>query len=91
MTDDERLGPPPIEPLSDAAWSRVERGLWSRMDAAAKLGVGSAPLPPAHRRWWLVAAPLAAAAAVAAIVIGTRSTIRDITAADEPARVVSGT
>ncbi|HEU4734463.1 MAG TPA: FecR family protein [Kofleriaceae bacterium] len=90
MTDDERLGPPPIEPLSDTAWARVERGLWSRIDAAAKLGTTSPP-PPAPRRWWLVAAPLAAAAAVAAIVIGTRSTIHDITEADEPARVVSGT
>jgi hypothetical protein len=90
MTDDERLGPPPIEPLPDVAWSRVERGLWSRIDAAAKLPATSPP-PPGPRRWWLVVAPLAAAAAIAAIVIGARQTIEDITAAGEPARVVSGT
>lgn len=90
MTDDEPLGPPPVEPLSDAAWSRVERGVWSRIDAAAKLPAASAP-PPGPRRWWLVAAPLAAAAAIAVIVIGTRSTTDDLTAASEPARVVSGT
>ena len=33
MKHDERLGPPGIDPLSDAAWTRIERGLWSRVDA----------------------------------------------------------
>jgi transmembrane sensor len=88
MTDDERLGRPTVEPMSDAAWSRVERGLWSRIDAAAPPGATSGPTP--QRRWWIVAAPLAAAAAIVAIVIATRTTTGGATAADEPARVVSG-
>jgi hypothetical protein len=88
MTD-ERLGPPPVEPMSDVAWSRIERGLWARMDAAeTSTAVRRAPLAP--RRWWIVAAPLVAAAAAAAIVLGTRPSIKEVPAADEPARVVSG-
>jgi hypothetical protein len=90
MTDDERLGPPPVEPMSDAAWSRVERGLWARIDAAATPGPAGGPTPLAPRRWWMVAGPLAAAAAIVAIVIGSRTTT-GVTVADEPARVVSGT
>ena len=86
MTGDERLGPPPIEPLSDAAWSRIERGMWSQLDAMGMPG-RDATLASA-RRWWLVAAPLVAAAAVAAIMIGTRTTTLEIT--DGPSRVVSG-
>lgn len=69
MTEHDRLGPPPVEPLSDVAWSRIERGLWSRMDAAPARAPARSPRP---RRWmWLAAPALAAAAAVAAVVIGT--------------------
>lgn len=89
MTDDERLGPPPVEPMSDVAWSRVERGLWARMEAAEATAIG-AHARQASRRWWIVAAPLVAAAAVAAIVLGTRTTTQEIAVTDEPARVVSG-
>jgi len=90
MTDDERLGPPPVEPMSDAAWSRVERGLWARIDAATTPWATAGGPPPAPRRWWLVAAPLAAAAAIVAIVLATRTTTEPVAVADEPARVVSG-
>jgi len=90
MTDDnERLGPPPIEPLSDAAWSRIERVLWTELDAAdtaAKMD----RIPSASPRWWVLAAPLVAATAVAAVVIGTRPSPREVAVTDEPARVVSG-
>lgn len=87
MTDQrhQNLGPPPVEPLSDAAWSRVERGVWLQLDAGAP--AGSPPPPP--RRWWLVATPLLAAAAVAAVVVATRG--RPIDSVDEPSRVLSGT
>jgi hypothetical protein len=72
-----------VEPLSDIAWSRVERGLWSRMDAA--LPVERAPHP---RRWVWIAAPALAAAAAIALIIG----LRGGTPVDEiaPARVVTG-
>jgi hypothetical protein len=83
MTDESRLGPPPLEPLSDAAWSRVERGLWSQLDAEP--GARRAPEPP--RRWAWVVAPLVAAAAVAALVFALR--LRPA-AVDEPSRIVSG-
>ena len=69
MTDDNRLGPPPIEPLSDLAWGRVERGLWARMD-------GTQPIAREQpRRFWpWVVGPMVAAAAVIAIVFALRDT-----------------
>jgi TolA-binding protein len=82
MTSDQRLGTPPIEPLSEAAWARVERGVWSQLDAERPAGQPRGP-----RRWWLIAAPLAAAAAVAVLLIAVR---RAPTALDEPSRVVTG-
>lgn len=84
MTDHERLGPPPIEPLSETAWSRVERGVWARLDA----GTAVRSAPPAPRRWWIVAAPLAAAAAVAVLVLVTRRPPPP--PGDDTSRVVSG-
>jgi hypothetical protein len=86
MTHDERLGPPPIEPLSDTAWSRIERGVWSELDAAA-------PERPARaaRRWWLAGGVLAAAAAIVALVLGLRAGSGPLAVVDEPSRVVSGT
>ena len=90
MSDDERLGPPPVEPMSDLAWSRIERALWSRMDGG-ETTASSDGTPPASRRWWILAAPLVAAAAFAAVVVGTRSSSPpDLVAGDESARVVSG-
>lgn len=83
MTDGNRLGPPPVEPMSDVAWSRVERGLWARMDVDGPTVV-TAAAPPA-RRWWLAVAPLAAAAAVLAIVLALRTTTKI-----GPTRVVTG-
>lgn len=67
MTDDNRLGPPPVEPLSDLAWGRVERGLWARMD-------GTQPIAREQpRRFWpWVVGPMVAAAAVIAIVFAFR-------------------
>jgi hypothetical protein len=92
MSDDKRLGPPPVEPLSDAAWSRVERGMWAELDLVSMsrsepVAVATPTLAYA-RRWWLVAVPLAAAAAAATIVIGTRTSTPEI--AEEPSRLVSG-
>jgi len=86
MTKDERLGAPVVEPLSDAAWSRVERGLWARMESSP----ATAESPPHWRRWWLVAAPLALAAAIAAIVLVPRHRATELAAGDESSRVVSG-
>src|SRR5262245_48599365 len=88
MTKRERLGPPPVEPMSDIAWSRVERGLWSHMDAGEP---GARPVRSERRaggaaRWWIIAAPLAAAA-VLAIVVGVRLILP--APGEEPVRFMS--
>jgi hypothetical protein len=85
MTEREHLGPPPVEPLSDIAWARVERGLWARLDSAEPR---IAPVTRS-RRWLWLAAPAVAAAAVVAIVVGVRSGDPPLGEAD-PARLVSG-
>jgi len=58
------MGPPPIEPLSDVAWARVERGLWARMDGATTIH----EVVPARRRWLWLALPLAIAAAIVLLI-----------------------
>jgi hypothetical protein len=90
MTDRDRLGPPPVEPMSDVAWSRVERGLWARVDAGEAGPANAAPRAerrPSALRWWIIAAPLAAAA-ILAIVVGLRL-IAPVDRGDEPVRIVS--
>jgi hypothetical protein len=37
MTD-ERLPPPPVEPLPDLTWARLERQLWATLDAPVGRG-----------------------------------------------------
>ena len=94
MTDnDQKLGPPPVEPMSDVSWARVERGLWSRIDSGATDVRPEAP----RRRWVWIAAPALAVAAIVAILVGTgRFTSREETPAivssdpSEPSRVVAG-
>jgi hypothetical protein len=81
----ERLGPPPIEPLSDIAWSRVERGLWAELDT------DNAPTPARSRRWiWLVA-PAMAVAAMIAIVLATHTAGTPTTTffGDDPTQLVT--
>src|SRR5438105_9744696 len=86
----ERPGPPPIEPLSDVAWARVERGLWARLDTA--------PVPELPRRsrlWPLLAVPAIAAAAIAIVLLaipdpGVAPPAPATAAAGDPLRVVSG-
>ncbi len=86
MTDQLRLGPPVIEPLSDVSWARVERDLWSRMTDARSLEVR----PIASRRWWWLAAPALAAAGLA-LVLGTRGSepVASSGSDEQPLRVVS--
>jgi hypothetical protein len=81
----ERRLPPVVEPLSDAAWARVERGLWRRVDDQAATSA-----PRTQRWWWLAVGPLTAATAVAAIVLVRRPPAVELAVRDEPSRVVSG-
>jgi FecR-like protein len=69
VSEQPKLGPPPVEPLSDVAWARVERGLWARLDAAP----GPVRDQPPRRRWIWVAAPLVAAMAIVFLVTRDRS------------------
>jgi len=91
MSDSDRLGPPPIEPMTNAAWSRVERGLFEKLDQPAPL-----PLPAPRARWpWLAIPAFAvAAAAIIAIVLAMRGTPSATEVAVSspivPSRVVAG-
>jgi len=53
---------PPVEPLSDLSWARVERSVFAELDASTVPTTVPAARP--RHRWMLMAAPLAAAAAV---------------------------
>jgi hypothetical protein len=76
MTGDN-LGPPPVEPLSDVTWARVERGLWARMDGSVTIQT-RAP----SRSWLRIGAPMLAVAAVIAIVVITRDAPSTVEVAD---------
>lgn len=54
---------PPVDPMSDLSWARVERGLWPRLD-----GVAPAAEPKRTRRPLWVALPAVAVAAAVAVV-----------------------
>ena len=78
-----KLGPPPVEPVSDVAWSRIERELWTRIDQDTRTP------SPSKQRWWIWLAVPVAAAAVIALVVTTRG--HELRVADDaPARVVAG-
>ncbi|MGE0871561.1 MAG: FecR domain-containing protein [Kofleriaceae bacterium] len=80
----EHRGPPPVEPMSDVAWARVERGLWVRLDAEV-----AAPVATPPRRWIWIVAPTMAAAAAAILVLLLRPSSTALTDT-EPSRVVAG-
>lgn len=78
-------GPPPVEPMTDVAWARVERGLMQRLDNEPAVPA----TPPPRRRWVWIAAPALALAAAIALVIGLRGGT-DPAPSGEPSRVVAG-
>src|SRR5882757_612713 len=90
MSRDPRLGPPPVDPMPDVAWSRIERGLWARLD-----GAPPAPAPRPPRRWLRIAVPAALAAAAVVAVLALRGGdsggggAPDV-AVEEPSRIVAG-
>ena len=95
MTEsNEKLGPPPVENLSDVAWARVERGVFARLDGEGTVtsAVSARDIGrngPTRRSWVWVAGPLAAAA-TCALVLFARGHGGGSSAASEPSRVVSG-
>ncbi|MFN0246483.1 MAG: FecR domain-containing protein [Kofleriaceae bacterium] len=92
MSDKDRLGPPPVEPMTNAAWSRVERGVFERLDQPSPRA-----LPDARARWPYIVIPVFAVAAAAVILIvamrdsSPRTEVAEVpTAPNAPSRVVTG-
>lgn len=91
-----KLGPPPVEGLSDVAWARVERNVFSRMEGTITNAVASREMAPAattrSKLVWL-AVPAAAAAAFGLAFFATKSPQAPATqpvATDTPSRIVAG-
>ncbi|MCX5742264.1 MAG: FecR family protein [Proteobacteria bacterium] len=82
-----KLGPPPITPISDLGWARLERDLWARLDTDVP---PRAARPPSSPRPWRFALPVIAVAAAAVIVIGRREAAVVTIPDPEPSRVVAG-
>src|SRR6478735_4490968 len=90
-----KLGPPPIEGLSDVAWARVERNVFSRMEGTITNAVSSREMTTKTTRTKLVwfAVPVAAAAAFALAFFATKSPQAPASqpvATDTPSRIVAG-
>jgi hypothetical protein len=68
MSERDKLGPPPVDPLSDVAWARVERGLFSRLDSTTLITQPA----PAPKRWVWLLTPAFAAVLIVVIVVATR-------------------
>lgn len=96
MTDHDRLGPPPVEPLSDVAWARVERHVFSRVPEGTVTSAAAArdTRPEPRSKWLWLAVPLAAAAAAMVAFYGRTDKPQPATPVaavePEPARVVAG-
>lgn len=62
---------PPVEQLSDIAWARVERDLWTALDAEPAAVADAAPpgVTPKRRAWVRVAIGTAVVAAAAAVLM----------------------
>lgn len=84
------LGPPPVEGLSDIAWARVERNVWSALDASdaddQRRAAPRATTP--SRRWgrYALAGALALAAAAVLVLLWPSATA---THHDLPSRVAT--
>lgn len=90
-----KLGPPPVEGLSDVAWARVERNVFSRMEGTITNAVASREIRKPSSRPNLVwlAVPAAAAAAFAFAFFVTKSPAPAPAvqpASNEPSRIVAG-
>jgi ferric-dicitrate binding protein FerR (iron transport regulator) len=90
MTE-QRLGPPPVEKLSDVAWARVERNVFQRMTEGTVTHASAARDVKAERKnqWLWLAVPGAAAAAFALAFFSMNGPAGPASS-DEPSRVVAG-
>lgn len=94
----EKLGPPPVERLSDVAWARVERNVFTRLaEGTVTSAAGSrdtrskAALRTTTNKWVWLAVPAAAAAAFGLAFFSMNGpSQQNQTAVTEPSRVVAG-
>ncbi len=94
MMEQRKLGPPPVEGLSDVAWARVEKGVFARLDGAGTVTgavMGGETRSSSRRSWLWLAVPVAAAAACALVLFAShKSSPTGAVAENGPARIVSG-
>lgn len=89
MRDDRDDLVPPVEPLPDLTWARLERRLWQSLDAPTPVEA-AAVAPPRAARWrWPVVAATAIAAAAAAAILWPRG--EDRAAQPSPLSMPAGT
>ena len=92
-TERERLGPPPVDAMSDVAWARVERNVLTRNQGTITSAVGANEIRGSSRTNWVwLAVPIAAAAAFALAFFSMSGPSAPTPAAgsDEPSRIVAG-
>ena len=87
----ERLGPPPVDALSDVGWARVERNLFSRVEGTVTNAVAARDIEPLTSRsnWVWLAVPAAAAAAFALAFFSMNGSDSN-NATGERSRIVAG-
>jgi len=78
---------PTVDSLPDAAWARVERDVFARLDAEQSLEM---PAARDARRWWWLALPVAISAAAVIIAIRTRAPAPAVDNEWQWSRVVAG-
>src|SRR5262245_44427529 len=89
----EKLGPPPVERLSDVAWARVERNVFSRVAEGTVTSANASREIRSDKRTsnkWLWLAVPAAAAAAFALAFFSMSGPSPSNVAGEPSRIVAG-
>jgi ferric-dicitrate binding protein FerR (iron transport regulator) len=85
----QKLGPPPVDDLSDLSWARVERNTFARMEGTVTNAVASREVRRDSRSKWVwLAVPAAAAAAFGLAFFSMNSSPGSTDG--EPSRVVAG-
>lgn len=90
MTTQQKLGPPPVDGLSDVAWARVERNVFSRMEGTVTNAVSAREVRREGRSHWVWLAVPAAAAAAFGLAFFSMNGSSSTPAEGEPSRVVAG-